>query len=112
MNPAVLGLEVLCLAVLVGLGSSILATFFTRREHEAHKEEVNRRILVVEQTVKSLDGKIAEVRKEIHDSELRLAEAGEHRAESLHNRFNESNERFTAVMTALGELRGSLNAKS
>lgn len=103
-SPAFLGLLVVGLVALVGLGSAILAMFFTRREHEAHKEEVNRRVTAVEQTVAGLDKKITDCGNAVHDSELRLAAAGEHRAEALHIRFNE-------VLEGLAELRGRVNSK-
>lgn len=102
-SPAFLGLLVVGLVALVGLGSAILAMFFTRREHEAHKEEVDRRVSAVEATVESLGKQITECGQAIHDSERRLAAAGEHRAEALHNRFND-------VLAGLSKVQGRLDA--
>lgn len=103
LSASSIGTVVLSLGVLASLAIAVFGMFLSRREHEAHKEEVGRRITTVEENVAGLNAEISLVRAEIHSSELRLATAGEHRAEALHVRFNE-------VMSGLAELRGRVNA--
>ena len=110
VNPALLGALILGLSLLVGLGSAIFAMFFTRREHEAHKEEVGRRIGALESNmvhldvkIAHLDDKIALVREEIRESEDRLDEANENRSVKIHDRLNE-------ILKAVSTLQGQINS--
>jgi septal ring factor EnvC (AmiA/AmiB activator) len=98
-----IGMAVIAGSLLLSAFSGVLAMFFTRREHIAHKEEVNRRLTAMENQFATVHSEIRTTREEIHDAERRLAEAGEHRAEALHIRFND-------VLSRISEVRGELNA--
>ena len=98
-----IGMAVIAGSLLLSAFSGVLAMFFTRREHIAHKEEVNRRLGAVENQFAAVHSEIKSTREEIVNSERRIAEAGEHRAEALHTRFND-------VLTRISEVRGELNA--
>ena len=104
-NPpaAAIGMFVVAGSFLVSAVSGVFALFITRREQEAHKAEVNRRLDVVEQEFRTIRSDIQFARDEIHESERRLAESGEHRAEAIHKRFND-------VIGGISELRGQVNA--
>ena len=108
LSASTIGTVVLSLGVLASLGIAVFGMFLSRREHEAHKEEVGRRITVVEETVQSLDDKIVLVREEIHKSEVRISAAGEGRAVDLHSRFNEQGKAMKEIAEAVAFIKGRL----
>jgi len=98
-----IGMAVVVGSLLLSALSAVLTMFLTRREHVAHKEEVDRRLGIIETQFKTLQEENAVIREEIHKAERRLADAGEHRAEAIHTRFN-------TVLERLSEVRGEMNA--
>jgi len=107
LSTSMLGTVVLSLGVLVSLGVGIIGLLSLRREHEAFKDDTNRRFKSLEEFTQevstNLSDELSAVRREIHDAELRISASGEHRSETLHIRFND-------VMAGLFKVQGRLDA--
>lgn len=103
-------------SLLIGICGTFLTLFITRREVEQRASEYERRLDALEADSAEMKDEIkadalavrAEIRAvnaAIHESELRLAAAGEKRASDIHSRFN-------LLIEGLSELRGEVHASA
>lgn len=105
LSPTAIGLAVVAASVVTGSLGTVLTLFITRREVEQRATEFERRLDQLEQEAETGREQLQAVRRDIHESELRLAAAGEKRAADIHSRFN-------LLIEGLSELRGEVHASA
>lgn len=103
VSPVAIGVAVIAASVVTGGLGTVLTLFITRREVEQRAVEFERRLEQLELEAETGREQLQAVRRDIHESELRLAAAGEQRAKDIHDRFN-------LVVERLSELRGEVHA--
>lgn len=103
LSPTAIGLAVIAVSVVTGGLGTVLTLFITRREVEQRATEFERRLDQLELEAETGRMQLQAVRRDIHESELRLAAAAEKRAADIHDRLN-------LVVERLSELRGEVHA--
>lgn len=77
------------------------ARWVTREEMDRDREAILNRVAKVESDVTNIGTQLDRMRRELHETELRINGAGEDRASKIHERIND-------VLEAVSELRGQV----
>lgn len=77
------------------------ARYVTREELDRDRQAILERVAKVESDLTTVSAEITRMRRELHETELRINGAGEERASKIHERIND-------VLEAVSELRGQV----